>query len=397
MKKSSSNPRKNPSDAIAKVRRSGHRYVSNSSVYQSYDPPISVHSGYKFSTVQNALAEYHSGSFANAALMGDLVLTDGKIASSFAQRTGVVANIYSNRDEVDIKPASSDAVAVYIADYFKENLWDSIKIANVKDYISDNGFYGWHVAQVVEQEDSELLGIERWQPSLTYYRYSERRFVGITMDGGSELMVPNGNKWLVCSSQSNLYRSWMRGMITYLAPLWLAKQYAVMDWSKFITSWARAIKALTAPNDLSAPQKARLMSDMQNLEQGRDYIYLPNGAMLSAITVPSQNGDAVGSFIEAIDKQFSVAILGMDVDADGGAYNAVGTVYEGIVLGTVRDDIASVNESFLRPAVRAMTQRLFGSRSLAPSVTVSAKSIQYKMQNSDQQPKSNSRKKEVNA
>ena len=99
MKKSSSNPRKNPSDAIAKVRRSGHRYVSNSSVYQSYDPPISVHSGYKFSTVQNALAEYHSGSFANAALMGDLVLTDGKIASSFAQRTGVVANIYSNRDE----------------------------------------------------------------------------------------------------------------------------------------------------------------------------------------------------------------------------------------------------------------------------------------------------------
>ena len=170
----------------------------------------------------------------------------------------------------------------------------------------------------------------------------------------------------------------MRGMITYLAPLWLAKQYAVMDWSKFITSWARAIKALTAPNDLSAPQKARLMSDMQNLEQGRDYIYLPNGAMLSAITVPSQNGDAVGSFIEAIDKQFSVAILGMDVDADGGAYNAVGTVYEGIVLGTVRDDIASVNESFLRPAVRAMTQRLFGSRSLAPRVTVSAKSIQYK-------------------
>ena len=383
---------KSATDSIRQMRSKGDVFAANGAVVRGYDPPVTIAHKVNYKNISEWLREFADGMFHQTSMLTELAYQDGKIQSCLKQRTNTLANLYSRN--LEITPADDSEIAGVICDHFRARVYDIIEPSNLKDCIRDNAMLGVHFGQIVEREDEpDLLGVERWHPANCYYQLSERRFKSITSNLGVDTMVPHGNQWIVISGESDLYRCWMHGAISYLAPFWAYKQFSFRDWQSFIRAWSKALKVLVSRTDLDKDQKADLEAQLEAVDEGRSTLFLPDGATMTVVSAPAANGDVAADFLAACDKQIAVTLLGMDVDADGGAYNAVGTVYEGVVLGFVRDDVVTANK-YLKAVARAVTQRKFGARSLAPTIKINADGIQYSMQSGGQQPASPSRDNE---
>jgi hypothetical protein len=387
--------RKIPS-GLSRMRDRGSHYTSESQIDESYDPPLQIGTSYSYVDVEIARKNFLDGKFYELALMVDLAMQDGKISSLFRQRTASVASLYDDREAVHIDAPNNDPFTLFIRDWWKQNLWSTVSSANVRDFVRDHAIYGFYPAQVVKRADSYRL--LRWQPALIQYQLSERHFKAITSGKAVlnpqnreyfETMRSDGNKWIVSTSASDLYRCWVYGCAYNLVTLWAMKQFAISDWQNFVKAWSSPKNVLTQKNNLSAPDKAVISRANKALLQGKQSIILPEGCLFTIAGAQAGTGSQVaGEFVSAMNLELSNMIVGMSTDHVGGAYDSMRIVFEGVAMGTTREDISSLNNSLFPDVVSAVTQRMFGAAALAPRVWIDTKTIAYNTDNTRKQPAS---------
>ena len=351
---------------------------------RSYDPSISVALTADMQAIRTIIESHIQGRFSDSGRLIELLYGDMEISAALESRW---SSVLDQCDNVLVTPSKSKSrYSNELASWFESHHSDIFHPRVYNAALSDSTMMGFGVCQI-DWTDWEHPSISRWHPALTYYNRTEHNFRAITVNNGSEALNPDSNKWVVYSPYE-LDWCWTHGRVRSLAELWYAKRFALRDWNRYSEKYGNMITLLRLPSFMREDDKQKMLTGIENLGSGRT-VPLPKGespgttADLELITAPTGTSDVFLKLLDYCNKSISTGILGQNATTDlkGGAYNAVETLYEGVMLGRARADIISLNRYFIRPVVRAISQIFYGTTEFAPEVKIDYSSLMRGMHN----------------
>ena len=361
-------------------RNIGVKYANSSEIIRAFDCPITASSSYNYATLQATLSSHGTGSFGDSGRLSDLIIGDDMVSGSLESRYVMLASLFQDKKAIEIEPSPID-YGGKCAGWWSERLATIVDSSVLEFTIRDSIMMGFSVSQIVWNGWEPSL--ERWHPALTYYNQSQKNFVALTMNAGTEPILPGGGKWVLYSPFDH-YQSWVHGGVRKLGPVWLIKQFCMRDWSRYSTVYGNLIKVLKHPSKLDTKEKLAVVNSISEL-QSEGVVVLPQGNGqgrsfdLEILAPPTGSSDVFSSLLDACDKKITTYLLGQDATTNlkGGSYNAVGVAFAGLTLGKARRDLLSINDRFLPQLVKSVSRVLWGSEDFAPKIRIKPDAINY--------------------
>lgn len=290
------------------------------------DLPVVALGRWNASTIVAALQGMQTGQFSQAALLTEGVLGDGRVQAALNGRIKGVTmrHIHALKAKGDDDREYADAVEWMWRLVFTDELLDQ--------FMTWSTFMGFVVCEIqwtaVERNGMELWVpfLKVWHPVYTWYDVIGRRYVAITKDE-SIYIDPDDPKWFVFTPWG-AYRGWIRGALRAVAPLWLARQYALRDEMRFSEVHGMPIKKVKVPAQSDARDKGRMFGQVQGLG-ANSTVMLPqqsdgNGWDLELLEAKDRAWEVFGALIDQCDREIQQVIRGTNLTSEvqGGSYAA---------------------------------------------------------------------------
>ncbi len=384
--------RRTRSESIDAFRHQAQWFENIAQVIQSFDlPVVQTLSPFNFANVNRIVIAHTTGNFMVSSLLWDEMLADARISNALESRISMASDLWVPQN-IEVIPSGSSADAIQVGNWWSANICNVIDNATFSSIIEDRFGMGAAIFQIVYPIDNFWKRgpyLQRWHQNTCWYHVTERNFRTTTLDGGSEIIDPENGKWAVfadnVNAENQFYRCWMRAGVKRLANLWLAKQFALRDWSKYSEVYGNLIKKAMAPVNATEQAKQAWLDSIQKLSTGGVLSTMSDGRGnkmwdMELLAPPTGTSDVMKALADYADTNIDTAILGQSSTTalSGGAYNAIETLYSGMALGKARRDITATNGA-LGTVVRSITRVIFGSSDLAPAVRVKPESIQYQV------------------
>lgn len=291
--------------------------------------------------VRAALRQMADGDFAEGARLADAVMGDDRVQAVLGTRVNGLLSL-----PVTFEPARDTARDRKAAKRLEG------EFRNIAPRQALSELYMWALmvgaapAQVLWSmtRDNARPTIDPWSPERLRYDPAERQYVIRTSEGERPLELGTAHWMLV--TPFGRHRSHNRALVRALAIPWLAKVYAIGDWSTYSEVHGAPVRAGIAPAGANDDEKRRFRADLANLASDAS-IVLPEGWDLKLIEAGGKHPDSFEQLIAWADRAITIAVLGQNLttDVQGGSLAAAS------VHDAVRNDLLKADAEVLSTAV----------------------------------------------
>jgi phage gp29-like protein len=331
--------------------------------------------------IKTVLADFSaSNGYAAAALLADAMLQDDRIAGVTATRVGSLVST-----PVECKGANERRKAMKIAEQMggsdkEPGLWDQIfPLATIADLSFWGNMLGIAVAEIVwrTENDAWTPQLHLWHPQ--HIRWDWRRGVYYlqTMSGAVDLPKVDENprsdgKWLIWTPFGHR-NGWRRAFLRPLAMLYLCRQWAHRDWSRYNEKHGSPADIVKVPEGAPDEEKTAFRDAISS--RGSDStIILPQGGQgepgydMSILEATARSWDSFEKFIGKLEVDIAVLILGQNLSTEvkEGSF-AAAAVQENVRQDKRRED-AAIAQCLRTQVLTWWAQYNHGDPELAPRV-----------------------------
>jgi phage gp29-like protein len=295
----------------------------------------------------------NSQGFLNAAIFADAMMRDDRVAGVVATRAGGLT-----ASPIEFKPANGKRRAMKIAEELAggeegPGLWDEMCPASVvADMTTWGSMLGIAVAEIIWKTDNGrwVPRLKPWHPQFLRWDWKESRYYLSTMTG--EVELPNVEEhprsdghWVVWCPHS--YRNgWRKALLRPLSMLYLARQWAYRDWSRYNEKHGAPADKVYVPESANAQEKDEFYSAVAN--RGSDStILLPRGENeaggydVQILEATARSWDSFEKQISKLETDIAVCVLGQNLttEVQGGSF-AAAKEHSSVRIDKKREDAA---------------------------------------------------------
>lgn len=268
-----------------------------------------------------------AGQLADAALLCDALLTDGRIRGVLETRKNALFGC-----ELDFEPAGHKQRSTPIARALKDDgeFWEMAPESSLAQVFTwglllnnGPGELTWrHVDTIKENEQGDVVARDKqWRQLLTPKHPRNLRVDPLSrqwllaIDGGKEIeFTPGDGRWVLFTpfGENN---SFQRGLWYALALLWLSKSFSDFDWGRRNEARGRAALVGTTPEGSSDDDRDKFAKQLYELRTKLG-IALPPGYGLSAVEFAGDDHQTFKARIDWADGAIGTLVLGQNLTAD---------------------------------------------------------------------------------
>lgn len=336
-------------------------------------PLVTIQNTWNPDETRGALWQHSQGIFESSAQLLESILGDDRVQATVGSRTGGLFG-----QELKMRPASlpsvkgSDAAKECLQAW--QDVWPRIAPQAELNQLDAFGFmFGFSVAQTVWDTTGPLWIPELmfWHPRFTYYHWTIRKYVAISLDGQYPIIAGDG-KWFLYAPFGE-YRGWMRGAIRAVAEPWLMRHYAYRDWARFSEVHGMPIRKGIVPALSDPVERTAFETALAGL--GHDTsIIVPTGVDntnsydLQLIEATDNAWESFPGLIDRCDMSIVLAILfqNLTTEVKEGSF-AAARVHSDVRQGALRADNQSLSSAIYQQLARPFAEINFGDPDLAPT------------------------------
>jgi hypothetical protein len=339
-------------------------------------PIVTVEVGWTPESLRAAIVEHIHGIFVNSTQVVDsIILTDSRVQSALTAREGGLLGrplSFGLPRRYRKSPLAKECRDAWV------NHWPAMSPeATFSELLKYRILLGFAQAQNVWRSSKYMLPhISMWNSRHTYWDYSLRRYINVTLDG--QEVVDKGDAHHILYCPHGEYRGWMRGKAFSIVNWWLARQYALRDANRF--SEARGLATLLAISPMGADidDIANFRAALENMGQ-ENVIQLPQSAdpsigkyAVEFLEQKSTTYEIFHTIIELANAEICLAILGQNLgggqEVKEGSF-AAARVHADVRQQLLQQDATSLAWCIYEQVARPFAALNFGNPDLAPFCT----------------------------
>lgn len=343
-----------------------------------HDNVIPLWTQWDVPTAMAALDAHALGNFNQSGQLADAMTIDDAFDSVIQTRIlGLISRPFHLEPSKKGNKAKARIARRDIADRWDQILPEETQTALMHWWL----LMGFVVAQVVWGYEDGLwvpTEIQIWHPSNLWYDLSTRSFVANTQEGPVWIQ-PGTGQWILLAPWGR-YRGWLRGAVRSVSIPWLARQYALRDWSRYSEVHGLPIKKAKVPSGADGQDKQDFVATVGNLGN-ETTVLLPQGIGgdpalgydIDLLEAKADTWEAFEGLITKCETRIAIRLLGQNLttDVDAGSL-AAANVHDRVRLDYTRFDakaMGPVREQLLGP----FCSFNYGDPDLAPIPTWNCK------------------------
>ncbi len=333
--------------------------------------------------IKAVLRSFEEGSsFETAAKLADAMLRDDRIHGTTARRWGALV-----ASDVEIKPAKQRRKEKKIAEVLsgsdeEPGLWHKMfPREQVSELLHWGRFLGVGVAEILWDYSDPTFStftIRVWHPQFLRWNYERGIYQLRTRDGLIDLPSTEENgrsdgKWILYTPYG--FRSpWRRALLRPLAMLYLCRQWAYRDWSRYSEKHGMPADVLEIPDNAPDDERAKVMTDVAN-RGSETALFLPVPAdpaarayKFSIVEPQGRSFETFNLFIGKVEVDMAVAVLGQNLTTEvQGGSRAAADVHKDVAFTILLED-AGIAETLREQGLTHWAERNYGDPEVTPRV-----------------------------
>lgn len=337
-----------------------YRDIPLVTVQNSWDPP----------EVREALRSHMIGIFEGSGQLADSILGDPRVQATLGSRT---AGLFGR--EVRHTPANDSDAAREVCDAWTAHWPRFAALAPMTEIHSYGILMGFGMSQLVWDTSKPvwLPYLRPWHPRYTYYDWTARVYVALSLDGSIPI-IPGDGKW-VLHAPNGEYRGWIRGAIRALAEPWLLRHYGFRDMARFSEVHGMPIRKAIVPAAASQVDRDRYQTQLSQL--GRETTIMvqtgvdgANKYDLELVEAGDTAWEIFPGLIDRCDMDIILALLfqNLTTEVTGGSFAATKSHMD-IRQGALQADGEGWASTIRQQVARAFAYLNYGDPELAPITT----------------------------
>lgn len=337
-------------------------------------PNLSVQAGWSIADVRQALDNLTVGLFDQPSQLHDAIASDSRVQSAMRSRSsGLIGQPVKFSIPARFKddPAAKKCLRAW------ESHWPQMAAEPaLVDILETANSIGNGAGQILWDTSREIWKpyIQSFNSRYTYYHWTDRVHVAVTMDGQVPI-TPGDGHWLLHSPYGS-YRGWMRGALRAVAQWWLARNYALRDWARY--SERHGFPMLLAdtpfgadPNDIN-----QYTAQLTNIGQ-ESVLHLPGGPDVTKYGkydlryLEPQDASWLGfkELINQCNDEITLALLGQNLTTQvkEGSF-AAARVHADVKQAIIAADARTLARTIYSQIARPFAALNFGNPDFAPLV-----------------------------
>ena len=352
-----------PSDPIEGLR-------GRSRVQRREIPNAGASTGWSVADVRSAIGELVTGMFNAPAQLADSVVADSRVKACLSSLYGALFG-RPVRFKVPDRLKHSDA-AKECLDAWNEKWPLMAPESAMTEMETWSEMLGFSPAQQIWDTSGKIsfAKIVPFHPRYTYYHWTYRTFVALTMDGQVPIVPGDGN-WIL-HAPHGVHRGWMRGSVWPVAPWWLARNYALRDYARYSERHGMPIVLCETPAAGDPIEIDQFWSAISNLGQ-ESVVQLPKGVdkqydyNLRYLEASDQAWQSFERLIATCSTEMTLAIMSQNLtteikEGSMAAARVHGDIRQTKVESKARGWEHTINQQMARP----FADMNFGDADLAP-------------------------------
>lgn len=332
--------------------------------------------------MKGVLHQFESMRFEQVAALADTMHKDDRLAGIWETRVGALTG-----SEIEFKPAFDKRKAVKIAEEIggsdeRPGIWDTLfPRPVVGEMLSIGRSLGVAIGELVlDTTDSSrwMFTMRMWHPS-TYRWNQETGRYWLQGVGSNRIELPSlefggrsDGHWIIWTPYG-WRQPWRRALIRPLAPLYIARQWAYRDWSRFNEKHGQPTEVIYAPEGAPEDEKAAIFDLFAN--RGSEATFtLPASAgdepkySVELIEATSSSWQSFDRHTSKIETNMAILINGQNLTTEvkAGSF-AAATVHEGVDVRKRKDD-AMLGKVLEEQGLSHWVEWNHGDASLTPQV-----------------------------
>ena len=329
-------------------------------------PIVTVQTAWDIAAIRRAIEGMVAGLFDESAQLTDAIVGDSRVQSALASRCG---GLLGRPIEFDMAPGGKACLDAW------KRVWPTIGTeAALGDFLRKTPLMGFQHGQLLWDTSDDALWIPHlhpWHSRYTYYHWTLRKHIAITLDGQVPIIQGNGH-W-VSHQPHGSYRGWMHGAMRAIAPWWIARNYALRDWARYSERHGMPILLAITPWGALPEETGAFVNAVATLGQE------------SAMKLPQSNDDSFGKYdlklLEASDQawlafaglvtqcnsEITLALLGQNLTSEvkEGSFSAA-QVHADVRQDILESDARALENTIYMQIARPFAEINFGDANLAP-------------------------------
>lgn len=337
-------------------------------------PIVSTAEGWSIDLVRQALGSLMAGQFDLAAQLADAMKGDSRVAS--AQQSRISGLLGRSITFSAPEGMEQDPMALQCLEAWKK-CWPTLAsesaLGDMQRWTVD---LGMAPAQLLWDTSGPIWAphLVPWHPRYTWWHFTERRLIAVTMDHLAAI-TPGDGHWVLHAPHGQ-YRSWVNGAIRAVSPWWLARNYALRDWARYSERHGFPVVKAITPQGADPLDAARFEAAMAGLGQE------------SVVRLPQSTDPEVGKFdmeyletsdvtwqtfpglIEASNMEITLRYLGQNLTSqvqEGSL--AAARVHANTMQTILEADARGLADTIYNQIARPFAALNFGNPDLAPRTT----------------------------
>ena len=357
-------PPRDPLEGVNMLAQAGlvHREIPN----------ITVATGWDVNLTRQAYDDLVIGLFDRPAQLIDSIVGDSRVQSCLGSRVGGLLG--RKIDFVVPRKYRDSKEAKRCRNAFREAWPKTAGPANLSSLDRWAVMIGFGPAQLLWNMSGEYAvpEIHPWHPRYTYYHWTYRVYVAITMDTLAPI-IPGDGHWVLHAPHGE-YRGWMNGAMRAVAPWWLARNYALRDWARYSERHGLPMVKAKAPAVGDPIQQASWRQQLSQLGQ-ETVIHIPQNVdqrMSYDVDLLEARDTAHEGFrmlIQACDMEITLALLAQNLTSEvkEGSF-AAARVHADVRQALLEADARALETTIYQQVARPFAELNFGDAELAPRV-----------------------------
>lgn len=337
-------------------------------------PNVSVQNGWAVSDVRGALVDLASGLFDRPAQLQDAIAADSRVQSAMRSRSG---GLLGRPIRFRVPPRLKDDKQAKKCLAAWERHWPQMEAESALiDLVETSGSLGFAYSQILwdTSRPTWLPYLQPFNARYSYYHWTDRQHMAITMDG--QVPVTAGDGHWVLHAPYGEYRGWMRGALRALAQWWLARNYALRDWARYCERHGFPILLADTPFGADPADVNAYTAQLAGIGQ-ESVLQLPGGPDLQKygkydlryLEPADANWQAFKSLIDQCNDEITLALLGQNLTSQvkEGSF-AAARVHADVKQAIIEADARALAKTVYVQIARPFAALNFGDPNLAPLI-----------------------------
>ena len=333
-------------------------------------PMVTVSTSWGVPEVRGALQQLVAGLFDQPAQLIDAIVGDDRVQATMGSRTG---GLLGRAVKFAVANDTDEARACLGA---WQDIWPTLGTeASMSELEQWAIMLGLGPAQLVWDTSTDVWSphVRPWHPRYSYYHWTMRRYIAMTLDG-QVAIEPGDGHWLLHCPHGE-YRGWMRGSVRALAQPWLVRQFALRDWARWSERHGMPIYLAKTPAAGDPVQIAAFANSMRSLGQ-ESVVQLPQGVEqqfsydLGLLEAKDAGWQGFQQLINQCDMSIVLALMyqNLTTEMTEGSF-AAARVHADVRQSALEADARSLSHTIYTQIARPFAAYNFGDPDLAPRTT----------------------------